>query len=166
MQSAIFAGSFDPWTYGHSSLLVRAAQLFSRVVVGVCVQPIHKNTLLASAVRVELVQRACSAIEGVEVKPFNGLITEFCNAQGIYPVIRGVRNAHDFQYEWEMYQHNKVLEQKIEWLLLPCDRAYTGISASLVKEIHALGGDVSHWVNEQTIMYMDRERGRNGVKNH
>ena len=96
--------------------------------------------------RIAIIQEDCKGLQGIDIKSFSGLITDFCAKEEVFTVIRGLRNAQDFQYEWEMYQHNKVLEPAMEWVLLPCDKAYTGLSSSRVKEIQALGGDVSHWV--------------------
>ena len=106
----VFAGAFDPWTYAHCDLLHRAKKMFHRVIIAVCSHPRHKPSYLCLERRIAIIQDSCKELQEVEIKPFTGLITDFCRREGVFTVIRGLRNAQDFQYEWEMYQHNKVDE--------------------------------------------------------
>ncbi len=155
---AIFPGCFDPWTYAHHSILLRAQKLFDKVIVAVLDSSEHKKICFSTETRLEIIRTACAAMENVQVEVFSGLVTGFCKKKSIYNVIRGVRRTEDFQYEWEMYHHNQILCEQIEWILLPCKKDYVGVSSSLVKEIYYYGGDISHWVPEDVIKALAKEQ--------
>ena len=159
----IFPGSFDPWTYAHQSILERACALFDEVTVGVCKSPNHKKVYLADDLRYRIIKQVCEGKANVQVKIFQGLVTGFCEQERCFNVIRGVRRAQDFQYEWEMYHHNQVLSEEIEWLLLPCRKEYMGVSSSLVKEIYQHGGDITSWVPGHVIKAMEQQRRVDGA---
>lgn len=160
---AIFPGCFDPWTYAHQSILERALRLFSKVTVAVLADSEQKKIAFSAQTRQEIIIASTHKLENVSVEIFSGLVTEFCNKKNHFNVIRGVRRTEDFQYEWEMYHHNQVLCEQIEWVLLPCHKEYVGVSSSLVKEIHHYGGDISHWVPEPVIAALTKEPETHGA---
>ena len=160
---AIFPGCFDPWTYAHQSILERAQRLFSKVSVAVLASSEQKKIAFSAQTRLDIIKASCDKLDNVSVEIFGGLITDFCVKKNCYNVIRGVRRTEDFQYEWEMYHHNQVLCQQIEWVLLPCRKEYVGVSSSLVKEIHYYGGDISHWVPATVIKALTKESEPHGA---
>lgn len=142
---AIYPGTFDPMTHGHMDIIVRAAKVFDRIVIGV-VADSNKQTILDIETRLKLVQTVCQALWHVEVKPFDGLLVSFAQAQQASVVVRGVRTSADFNYEAQMALINRGLNADIETVILPAAPETAQISSSLVREVARLGGDISAWV--------------------
>ncbi|GAB3623755.1 pantetheine-phosphate adenylyltransferase [Mariniluteicoccus endophyticus] len=141
---AICPGSFDPVTHGHLDIIGRAAKLFDEVVVGVG-HNMAKNGLFPPAQRVEMLQEATGDLANVEVTLISGLLVEFCRSEGIGAIVKGLRFASDFDYELQMAQMNKQLTG-IETILLPTAAQWSYVSSTLVREVAALGGDVTEFV--------------------
>ena len=139
-------GTFDPVTLGHIDVVRRAAGLFDQLVIAVAVAH-HKKTLFNLDARVKLAQVATESIANVTVLPFDGLIMDFCVAQGACAVVRGIRNLTDFDYEAQMAAMNRKLRPQVETVFLLPDAPLQCISSTLVREISKLGGDVSQMVS-------------------
>ncbi len=142
---ALYAGSFDPITYGHIDLIRRAVKIFDKVVVAVAVN-IGKAPLFSIEERVELAKRALEGMERVEVVWFEGLVVDFARKMGIKVLLRGLRMVSDFDYEFQMAITNRGFAQDIETLFLMPSEDYFYISSRIIKEIAALGGDVKRFV--------------------
>lgn len=145
-RTAVYSGTFDPVTLGHEDVARRAAGLFDELIVAVAIAH-HKTTRFSLAQRIELVQQALADVPNVQVLPFDGLIMDFCRAQGASAVVRGIRNITDFDYEAQMAAMNRKLNPQVETLFLLPQAELQCISSTLVREIAKLGGDVSGMVS-------------------
>lgn len=144
MTTAVYPGSFDPPTLGHLDVLERAAGLFDRVVVAVLVNP-DKRGLFSVDERLELLRAATAAWPTVTVDSFSGLLVDFCTARGIGAVVKGLRSAADYEYEQPMALMNHRLAG-VETVYLTARPEFSFVSSSLVKQVAALGGDISAFV--------------------
>ena len=146
MTVAVYPGTFDPLTRGPEDLVRRAAGLFDRLIVGVA-DSRGKNPLFMPAERVEIAREVLSEFPNVEVVSFSGLMVNFVRARDAHVVVRGLRAVSDFEYEFQLAGMNRLLMPDIETIFMtPTDR-YQFISATLVREIAMLGGDVSKFVS-------------------
>jgi pantetheine-phosphate adenylyltransferase len=143
---AVYSGTFDPITLGHEDVARRAAGLFDTVIIAVAVAH-HKKTLFPLNARLLLAKTALKDIANVKVMPFDGLIMDFCKAQGATAVVRGVRNVTDFDYEAQMAAMNRKLLPSVETIFLLPSADVQPISSTLVREISKLGGDVGQMVS-------------------
>jgi pantetheine-phosphate adenylyltransferase len=143
-QLAVYAGSFDPPTFGHLDLVERAAQLFPRVVVAIGVHA-GRVPLFSLDERLELLQQICEPYENVEVSSFSGLLVDYGKSIGARVIVRGLRAGTDFEYELQIAHANADLKPEIDTVFLPTRTHYGFISASLVREIASHGGDVARY---------------------
>ena len=157
---AVCPGSFDPLTNGHVDLVRRAARLFDRVIVAVLAND-QKTPLLAPDDRVAIARETFADLTAVEVAAFEGLLTEFAARRGAAAIVRGLRSAADFDYEWPMTAMNRLLQPGIETVFLVPSPEVSAISSRLVKEIWRLGGDIGGLVPPAAGTRM-RARGRAG----
>jgi pantetheine-phosphate adenylyltransferase len=146
MASAVYPGTFDPITNGHSDLVGRAARLFDRVVVAVAENPGKKPAFEAGR-RVELARAVLSEVPNVEVCSFNSLLVDFVKRSRAQVILRGLRAVSDFEYEFQLAGMNRRLAPDLETLFLTPAEQYAYISSSLVREVASLGGDVSKFVH-------------------
>lgn len=142
---AVYPGTFDPITLGHEDIVRRAANLFDEVIVAVAGST-NKNTLFDLDARVALATQAFDA-DNIKVVGFEGLLMQFVQAQGAQIVIRGLRAASDFEYEFQLAGMNRKLYPKLETLFLTPSEQYMFVSSSLVREVATLGGDVHQFVS-------------------
>lgn len=149
--TAIYPGTFDPITNGHSDLVQRAARIFDRVILAVATgsQSGGKQPFFSAEERVSLAKDVLADITNVEVLHFDGLLVDFVQKQDAQVILRGLRAVSDFEYEFQLASMNRHLNEKIETLFLTPAEQYSYISSSLVREIAVLGGDVSPFVHEQ-----------------
>ncbi len=145
-RTAIYPGTFDPITNGHSDLVQRAAACFDRVIVAVAGST-AKATRFSLDERVGLAREVMREVGNVEVEPFGGLLVEFARQRAAHVILRGLRAVSDFEYEFQLASMNRKLAPGIETMFLTPDEGYTFISSSLVREIAALGGDVRGFVH-------------------
>ncbi|RMG36986.1 MAG: pantetheine-phosphate adenylyltransferase [Gammaproteobacteria bacterium] len=145
---AVYPGTFDPITNGHTDLVARAARLFDRVVVAVA-QDTAKRPVCDIGQRVALAELVLEEMPNVEVRPFSGLLMHFCREIGANLVIRGLRAVSDFEYEFQLAGMNRRLAPEIETIFLTPAEQYAFISSTLVREIASLGGDVSEFVHPE-----------------
>lgn len=142
---AIYAGTFDPMTRGHEDLVRRAACLFDRVIVAIA-QNQPKRPFFSLAERVEMAQEVLAPYPNAEVCGFDGLLMDFLHAKEAKVIIRGLRAVSDFDYEFQMAGMNRNLYPEVETVFLTPGEQYLFISATMVREIAVLGGDVSKFV--------------------
>ena len=143
---AVYPGTFDPITLGHEDIVRRAANLFDEVIVAVACST-NKHTLFSLEERVSLAQGVFKKAENVKVVGFSGLLMQFVQEQGAQMVIRGLRAASDFEYEFQLAGMNRKLFPKLETLFLTPAEQYMFVSSSLVREVATLGGDVHQFVS-------------------
>ncbi|MCX8145719.1 MAG: pantetheine-phosphate adenylyltransferase [Azovibrio sp.] len=142
---AIYPGTFDPMTRGHEDLVRRAARLFERLVLAVAESP-AKKPFFALDERVEMAREILADLPNVEVCGFNTLLMDFVHAQGARVIVRGLRAVSDFEYEFQMAGMNRQLHPQVETVFLTPGEQYMFVSATMVREIARLGGDVSKFV--------------------
>ena len=147
---AIYPGTFDPITNGHTDIVQRAGKLFGTVVVAVA-RSSSKMTAFSVDERVEMAKKALAGLDNVEVCSFNGLMTAFAKERGARFIVRGLRAVSDFEYEFQMSSMNRQLYQGAETVFLTPAEHLSYISSSLVREIAALGGDVSPFVHRDIV---------------
>jgi len=143
---AIYPGTFNPITNGHTDLVQRAAGLFDKIIVAVGTNTQKGNTLPTDQ-RVELAKEVLAGLENVEVTSFEGLLTEFVSQRGANIILRGLRTVADFEYEFQLVAMNRVLDPSIETVFLAPAEHLSYISSTLVREIASLGGDISNFVH-------------------
>ena len=147
MITALYPGTFDPITLGHLDVFHRANQLFDKVVIAVARNE-EKAPTFDVAFRVELIRQNLAGTPNVEVRAFDGLLIDFAREVGAVALIRGLRAISDFEYELQMAQMNRNLDETIETLFLMPNEAYTFISSHLIKQVAEFGGDISKFVPE------------------
>jgi pantetheine-phosphate adenylyltransferase len=155
VQRVVCPGSFDPVTNGHLDIISRAAGLYDEVIVAVLIN-VTKKSLFTVDERVEMLGQITARYGNVRIERFYGLLVDFCAANGITAVIKGLRAVTDFEYEMQMAQMNYRMA-KVETLFMTTNPLYSYLSSSLVKEITQYGGDVSGLVPE-TVLTRLRER--------
>jgi pantetheine-phosphate adenylyltransferase len=152
----IYPGTFDPITNGHTDIIRRAARVVDRLVIGVARND-GKGPLFATEERVEIVRDEIAQFENgeaerIEVRAFDTLLVNFADTVGAKVIIRGLRAVSDFEYEFQMAGMNARLNPEIETVFLMASDRFQFISSRFVKEIGALGGDVSHFVSPRVAM--------------
>lgn len=143
---AVYPGTFDPFTRGHEDLVRRAARLFAHVIVGIA-ESHSKRPIFPLAERVEMAQTLCKDMPNVKIVGFDGLLMDFLRERNARVILRGLRAVSDFEYEFQMAGMNRSLHPDIETLFLTPGEQYMFISATMVREIAFLGGDVSKFVH-------------------
>lgn len=145
MRSALYPGSFDPVTHGHLDLIARGASLFDRVVVAVADNP-RKKAVFTVEERVAMLRRHTRKRRNVEVLSFTGLAVEFAKHHRLTVLLRGVRTASDFEFEYQMALTNRALEHAVETVFMMPSHEYAFLSSTLIKEVVGNGADASRWV--------------------
>lgn len=143
---AVYPGTFDPFTNGHSDLVERAARLFDKIIVAIATNP-SKTPMFDLKRRVGMAQTVLQDIDNVEVCGFSDLLVDFARKKQANVILRGLRVVSDFEYEMQLASMNRHLAADIETLFLTPAEQYSFISSSLVKEIAQHGGDVSEFVH-------------------
>lgn len=142
MKKALYAGTFDPITYGHIDVITRATKIFDKIYIGVSAGP--KNALFSQKERIELINAVLGDNDKIEVLGFSSLLVDIAQEIGASTIIRGMRAVSDFDYELQLTLMNRKLSPAIETIFLMPSEQYIFISSSLVKEIASLGGNVAH----------------------
>lgn len=150
MKRVVCPGSFDPITFGHLDIIERASSLFDEVVIAVLVNH-TKQTLFTVAERIEMIQEVTTKYPNVKVDSWSGLLVDYCKANQIDAIIKGLRAVTDFDYELQMSQINFQL-QNIETLFMSTAPSHSFISSSLVKEVASYDGDVSSYLPAPTLI--------------
>ncbi len=159
MTAAIFPGTFDPITHGHTDLIRRASKLFDKVIVAVTDNQ-SKKCLFKLDERMVLAENVLQNIDNVTVASFSGLLVDFAKQQNAQVIIRGVRNNADFEYELQMTQVNSQLAPDIETVYLTPSIHLIFVASSLVREIASLGGDASTYVDATVLQALQGKFSR------
>ena len=146
MKIAVYPGTFNPITNGHSDIVRRASALFDKVVLGVAVNT-GKSPIWTVDERVALARQVLGELPNVEVRAFDTLLIRFAREQNAQVILRGLRAVSDFEYEFQLAGMNRRLAPDLETMFLTPAEQYTFISSSLVREIAALDGDISDFVH-------------------
>jgi pantetheine-phosphate adenylyltransferase len=145
MNKAVYPGTFDPITRGHEDLVRRATRLFDHVVVAVASS--RSSAFFSVEERVEMAKDVLANYANVEVVGFSGLLMDFLREHGVRIIVRGLRAVSDFEYEFQMAGMNRNLYPDVETVFLTPGEQYMFVSATMVREIASMGGDVSPFVN-------------------
>jgi pantetheine-phosphate adenylyltransferase len=164
----IYPGTFDPITNGHSDIIRRALHVVDRLVIGVARNE-GKGPLFSTDERVEIVRGEMDHLENgagnrIEVRPFDSLLMSFAESVGASVIVRGLRAVSDFEYEFQMAGMNARLNPNIETVFLMASDRFQFISSRFVKEIGALGGDISHFVSPRVAARLYERYGRTPPK--
>lgn len=158
MTIAIYAGSFDPITLGHASVVRRAARLFSHLRVLIAVNP-DKQTLFSEAERVALARQMLGAMPNVSVDATSGLVVDYARAIGASFLVRGLRGAPDAAPETELARVNMALAPELQTVLIPAEPALAQVSSSGLKELARQGGDLSRLCSVEVLAELERRLG-------
>ena len=145
--TALFPGSFDPFTAGHLNILKRALTMFDNVVIAVGINQ-DKRGFFQMEKRLDIIRQATAGMEGVSVIQYDILTINTCRAMGIRHIVRGVRNMIDFETERSIADANRRLAPEIETIIIPTAQEYAHISSSAVRDILKHGGDYSAFIPE------------------
>ena len=159
---AVYPGTFDPITNGHEDLIQRASRLFSEVIVGVA-QSSAKRPFFTLDERVDIARQVLQPYGNVKVVGFRGLLAQFISEQQATVILRGLRAVSDFEYEFQLAGMNRRLAPGVETLFLTPSDKYLFLSATIVREIAVLGGDISAFVHPVTAQRMREKTARGQV---
>jgi len=156
---AVYPGTFDPITNGHEDLIQRASRLFDNVVVGVAHSQ-AKRPFFSLDERVSIAREVLAPYKNVTVLGFSGLLSEFVREQAAGVILRGLRAVSDFEYEFQLAGMNRRLAPGVETLFLTPSDKYLFLSATIVREIAVLGGDITAFVHPVTAERMKAKTGK------
>jgi len=149
MRVAVYPGSFDPITHGHTSILKSGLTVFDKVIVAVLHNP-NQKALFTVEERIELIRASIPEVteeaDRVEIDSFDGLLVDYCRQRKARTILRGLRAVADFEYELQMANMNRHLNPKVETVFIMADDAYFYVSSKIIKEAAKLGGDVQQLV--------------------
>lgn len=148
MKTAVYPGSFDPFTNGHLEIVDRACVIFDRVVVAVAVNSDKKNNLFTIQERLDMMRVIMKDRPRVEVQTFNGLLIEYVREIQATAIVRGIRAVTDFEYEYAIYQINRDLNPDVDTVFLLASKEHSFLSSSIIKEVARYGRDVSNYAPE------------------
>lgn len=146
-RTALFPGSFDPFTAGHLNILKRALTMFDEVVVAIGIN-IDKRGFFSTEKKLDIIRQAVTGLEGVKIISYDNLTVETCRELGIRHIVRGVRNMIDFETERSIADANRVLAPDIETIIIPTAQEFAHISSTAVRDIIKHGGDTSMFIPE------------------
>jgi len=152
---AVYPGTFDPITFGHVDIIKRAADLFKEVIVAVAISD-HKSTYFNLDERLEMVREVVQPWSNIQVLSFSNLLVDFAREHKAACILRGLRAVSDFDYEFQLAGTNRQLAPEIETLFLPAGDQYAYVSATMVREVARLGGDVSCFVPPEVVRYLQK----------
>ncbi|HET7671419.1 MAG TPA: pantetheine-phosphate adenylyltransferase [Burkholderiales bacterium] len=150
MIKAVYPGTFDPLTRGHEDLVRRASRLFDSLILGIA-ESRAKRTSFTLDERIAIAREVLADVKNVQIVGFEGLLTDFVRKQGARVVLRGLRAVSDFEYEFQLAGMNRDLYPDLETVFLTPSAEHMFISATLVREIATLGGDVSKFVHPSVV---------------
>ena len=153
MKVAVYPGTFNPITNGHTDLVERASRLFDHIIVAIGTNR-QKTVALTTEQRVELASEVLGHLDNVEVCAFDTLLTEYVKERGANIILRGLRTVADFEYEFQLVGMNRVLEPQIETVFLAPAEHLSYISSTLVREIASYCGDISKFVHPSVARAM------------
>lgn len=142
---AVCPGSFDPVTYGHRDILIRASKLFDKVIVLVSINPLKQSSFTPEE-RVGMIKAVTTEVDNIVIDTFDGLLADYVKQKGAVAIVKGLRAVSDFEYEFQMALANKKLYADAETVFLTTSAENMYLSSSVVKQIASFGGDISHFV--------------------
>ena len=155
----IYPGAFDPITLGHLDIINRSLKIVNKLIIAIG-ENISKKSLFSLSERQELIENDISTFQdytNIQIKTFKGLLTDFAKENNATCIVRGLRLVSDFEYEFQMTGMNYQLNPNLETIFLISSDKKSFISSKLVKEVHKLGGDVSNFVSQNTIDYLNKK---------
>jgi pantetheine-phosphate adenylyltransferase len=150
MIKAVYPGTFDPLTRGHEDIVRRASTLFGSLILGIA-ESRAKRTFFTLEERIEIAREALADVKNLQIVGFEGLLTDFVHKHDARVVLRGLRAVSDFEYEFQLAGMNRSLYPELETVFLTPSEQHMFISATLVREIATLGGDVSKFVDPRVV---------------
>ena len=157
-RAAVYPGTFDPITHGHTDLVTRAARVFEKVIVAIAESP-HKVPFLTLGQRIELAKSQLGDLDNIEIVGFSNLLVDFVRENDASVIVRGLRAVSDFEYEFQLASMNRNLCEEVETMFLTPDERYGFISSTLVREVARLGGDVSQFVGPEIQLALKQQFG-------
>jgi len=145
MKTAVFPGSFDPFTLGHESIVRKALPLFDRIIVAIGANSMKSGTFDLEK-RTQWIKETFADCPSVDVVQFQGLTVDFCQKNEAQFILRGLRNPNDYQYESSIAQKNQAMNSEVTSVFLICDPEYAAISSTIVREVFKNGGNVSQFL--------------------
>lgn len=142
---AIYPGSFDPLTYGHVSIIERGLRVFDKIIVGIAIN-VRKEPLFSVSERIELIEASFPEEDRLEIDQFEGLLIHYAQQRNCQVILRGLRAVSDFEYELQMANMNRKLDDGIETMFMMTEESHFYVSSGLVKEVAAFGGAVTDQV--------------------
>ena len=159
MIKAVFPGSFDPPTNGHLDIIQRASRLFDDVDVVISVNP-AKQYMFTEQERLNMLTQLLSEYKNVQIHVWEGLIVNYAKEHGAKVLIRGIRSANDFSYEFELAHMNQNLNPQIETMFLPSKEKWGVVKSSSIKELAMFGGDISRMVPPLVVTALKKKLGK------
>ena len=153
MIKAIYAGSFDPVTFGHLDIIRRSSSIVDELIVGVLVNR-AKSPLFSVEERVNMLREVTKDLQNVKIESFSGLLVDFAKKSNANVLVRGLRAVTDFEYELQMAQTNHVICPQVDTMFLTTNLEYAYLSSTIVKEVASYGGDISAFVPENVMNYV------------
>ena len=153
---AVYPGTFDPITNGHSDLVNRGVKIFDKVIIAVAQNP-SKNTLFTVKERIEFIQEIFDANSQVEIYSLDKLLVDFANDHNATVILRGLRAVSDFEYEVQLASMNRSMEPNIESVFMSPAEEYGFLSSSIIKEIAKHGGDLSKFVDKTVLAALQKK---------
>ena len=150
-KTALFPGSFDPFTSGHLNILKRALTICDKVVVAVGVNQ-DKRGFFSMEQREDIIRQATSGMDGVEITHYDGLTVDLCREMGIRHIVRGVRNMTDFDNEQAICDANRHLAPEVDTIIIPTAQEFSHISSSAVRDVVRHRGDTSMFIPEGVVL--------------
>lgn len=150
-RTALFPGSFDPFTAGHLNILKRALAMFDEVVVAIGIN-IDKRGHFTTERKIEIIRQATAGLEGVSITKYDSLTVDICRELGIRHIVRGVRNMIDFETERSIADANRRLAPEIDTIIIPTAQEFAHISSTAVRDLIKHGGDTSLFIPENVDM--------------
>ena len=145
---AVYPGTFDPITHGHTDLVTRAARVFEHVIVAIAESP-HKTPFFSLKRRIELAESQIGHLKNISIVGFSNLLVDFVQENNAGVIVRGLRAVSDFEYEFQLASMNRNLCDTVETMFLTPDEKYGFISSTLVREVARLNGDVTQFVGQE-----------------
>ena len=142
----MYPGTFDPVTHGHQDIIKRLTKLFPEVLIAVAAAN-SKQTLFSLEERVDMLKHVAADLYSVTVMPFSGLTVDFARQMQVGTIVRGLRAVSDFDFEFQLAGSNHILDPEIETIFMPTSAKEACISATLVREIACMGGDIAGFVD-------------------
>ena len=150
MKRAIYPGSFDPVTFGHIDMIERSAKIVDELVVAILVNS-AKNPLFSVEERVSMLREITGHVPNIKITSFHGLLIDYARKVDASIIVRGLRAVTDFEYELQIAQTNRIVDDRVDTVFLTTSLEYAYLSSTIVIEVASYGGDISHFVPEQLI---------------